>query len=135
MRKSPLRTSKISPLARVPHKLRSWWAILDFLFELTVNGQKLLSVNNASAKMMPAAALDQMGEALSRLIATVVAAPRNDGDLVFAKLDIKDGYWHMLVSVGWNGTLCTSFHRRQGNWKKALSWWSCWKSKWGRASL
>ena len=61
-------------------------------------------VNDASECLAPAAALDQMGEALPRLIAAVAAAPHNAGIIVFAKLDIKDGFWRMCVSEedAWN---------------------------------
>ena len=104
LRKNPPQKLKISPLAAVPHKSRSWRAILDLSFELTVNGRRLPSVNTASKALAPPAALDQMGEALPRLIAAVAAAPATGGDLLFAKLDIKDGYWQLAVERGaeWN---------------------------------
>ena len=104
IRRNPPRNLKISPLAAVPHKSRAWRAILDLSFETQVNGRKLASVNDASECLAPAAALDQMGEALPRLIAAVAAAPHDAGIIVFAKLDIKDGYWRMSVERGakWN---------------------------------
>jgi len=104
LRRDPPRDLKISPLAAVPHKSRSWRAILDLSFELEVNGKRLASVNDASEATAPAAALDQMGEALPRLIAAVAAAPGEGGNIVFAKLDIKDGFWRMSVQRGaeWN---------------------------------
>ena len=52
-------------------------------------------VNDAIEALAPPEALDQMGEALPRLIAAVAAAPAAEGDMVFAKLDIKDGYWRI----------------------------------------
>ena len=58
IRKNPPQNLKILPLVAVPHKLRSWQAILDLSLELTVNKQKILSVNNASKTLAPAAALD-----------------------------------------------------------------------------
>ena len=78
VRRNPPQNLTILPLVMVPHKSLSWRAILDLLFELTVNRQKLLLVNDTSKALVPAAALDQMGEVLSRLIAAVAAAPRNN---------------------------------------------------------
>ena len=77
---------------------------MDLLFELEVNRRRLASVNDASKALAPAAALDQMGEALPQLIAAVASAPKEGGDIVFAKLDIKDGFWRMSVQRGaeWN---------------------------------
>ena len=92
LQRDPPWNLKISPLAAVPHKLRSWRAILDLSFELMVNRRRLLLVSTDSKALAPPAALDQMGAALPRLIAAVAAALAFGGDLVFSKLDIKDGY-------------------------------------------
>ena len=45
-----------------------------------------------------------MGEAQPQLIALVAAAPGEGSNIVFAKLDIKDGFWRMSVQRGaeWN---------------------------------
>ena len=45
-----------------------------------------------------------MGKALPRLIAAVAVSPAAGRDMVFSKLDIKDGYWRMSVKRGaeWN---------------------------------
>ena len=77
---------------------------MDLSFELEVNGERIPLVNEASEGLAPEAALNQMGEALPRLIAAVAAAPLDGGDIVFAKLDIKDGYWRLSVERGaeWN---------------------------------
>ena len=45
-----------------------------------------------------------MGTALLRIIEALVLAPISDGDILFSKLDIKDGYWRMAVNMAdsWN---------------------------------
>ena len=100
----PPRQLKVSPIAAVPHKSRGYRAILDLSFSLRIGNYVLPSVNESSRMLAPAAVLDQMGEALPRLIAALAKAPENGGDVVFSKLDIKDGYWRMSVQPGaeWN---------------------------------
>ena len=95
--KNPPWNLYISPSAVVPHKSWSWRAILDLSFKQEVYGSRLASVNDASEALAPEAVLNQMEEALLRLIAAVAAALGDGGNIVFAKLDIKDGYWHLLV--------------------------------------
>ena len=104
IKNDPPQCLKISPLAAVPHKSRSWRAILDLSFGLTVMGKKLPSVNESSTPLAPPEALDQMGEALPRLIEALALAPEDGGAVVFAKLDIKDGFWRLSVEKGteWN---------------------------------
>ena len=104
LRHKPPKNLKISPLAAVPHRSWSWRAILDLSFKLEVNGERIPLVNDASKVLAPKAALNQMGDALPRLIAVVAEALWDRGDIVFAKLDIKDDYWRLLVERGaeWN---------------------------------
>ena len=61
-------------------------------------------VNESSTPLAPPEALDQMGEALPRLIEALALAPEDGGAVVFAKLDIKDGFWRLSVEKGteWN---------------------------------
>jgi len=42
-------------------------------------------------------AMDQMGKVLQRLIATVAKTKNSHGPIVFAKWDIKDDFWHLVV--------------------------------------
>ena len=60
-------------------------------------GKLLPSGNEASARLAPPEELDQMVNALPRLIEAVANAPDEDSDIVFSNLDIKDGYWRMSV--------------------------------------
>ena len=100
----PPKRLKVSPLAAVPHKSRAWRAILDLSFGLTVRGRQLPSVNESTTPLAPPEALDQMGAALPRLIEALATAPEGGGPVVFAKLDIKDGFWRLAVEEGaeWN---------------------------------
>ena len=93
---------KISPLVAVPHKSKLWRAILDLSFEMEVSRRYLLAANEALA---PEAVLNQ--KALPCLIAVVATAPGEDSNIIFANLDIKDGYWRMSVERGeeWNFVL------------------------------
>ena len=60
---------KISPIAAIPHKSKAFWSILDLSFRLRLKyGGFLESVNGATVKLAPSAALDQLGHALSRII-------------------------------------------------------------------
>ena len=91
---------KISPLAMVPHKSRKYRAILDLSFSLKVFGMTIPSVNEETIITAPQHSMRQLGSVLPRLINAVATAPVNKGNMVFSKLDIKDGYWRMVVEEG-----------------------------------
>jgi hypothetical protein len=95
---------KLLPLAMIPHKSRKYRAILDLSFELLVAGYRLPSVNDATKRCAPEEAIDQIGTVLPRIIAAIVEAPEEMGDIMMAKLDIKDGFWRMVCEAGqeWN---------------------------------
>ena len=59
----------------------------------------LPSVNDTTTPLPPAASMAHLGSALKRLIAALARAPLQDGDVLFAKLDIKDKFWRMSVSA------------------------------------
>ena len=91
---------KLSPLAMVPHKSRKYRAILDLSFSLKIFGMEIPSVNDATVITAPQQSMAQLGSVLPRLIEAVATAPVDKGNLVFSKLDIKDGYWRMVVEQG-----------------------------------
>jgi hypothetical protein len=96
---------KLSPIAMIPHNSRKFRAILDLSFVLRLFGIEVTSVNDATNKeKSPTNAMGQLGQVLPRLIAKMAEATLEDGPLMFAKLDIKDGYWRMVVAEGkeWN---------------------------------
>ena len=82
----------------IPHKSRKYRVILDLSFHLQACGMTLPSVNDATAKLAPPAAMDFMGSSLWRIIEAICLAPSDGGDILFSKLDIKDGFWRMAVS-------------------------------------
>ena len=89
MEENPPPGLKISPIAMIPHKSRKYRAILDLSFQLLVGGCRLPSVNDATFAQAPAAAIDQLGNVIPRIIEAMALAP--EGKLLFFKLDIKDG--------------------------------------------
>ena len=89
---------KLSPVALIPHKSRSFRTILDLSFQLKVRGRLLPSVNSATTKLAPAESMVQLGNCMKRLIALLADNEDPNQPFVFAKLDIKDGFWRMNVS-------------------------------------
>jgi len=89
---------KISPLAAVPHKSRIYRAILDLSFQLRVGKIRFPSVNSATTPGSNHKSMDQMGKVLPRLVYQVARADPALGPLFFAKWDIKDGFWRLVVS-------------------------------------
>ncbi len=89
---------KISPLAAVPHKSRTYRAILDLSFQLRVGNIKLPSVNSETKRRSNHTSMEQMGKVLPRLVYQVARADPSLGPLYFAKWDIKDGFWRLVVS-------------------------------------
>ena len=58
------------------------------------------SVNENTTFTAPQHGMQQLGKVLPRLIESVARAPVEDGNILFSKLDIKDGYWRMIVESG-----------------------------------
>ncbi len=60
---------KILPIATIPHKSKAFCSILDLSFRLQLkHGGFLNPMNNATVKLAPQGALDQLGHTLSRII-------------------------------------------------------------------
>ena len=97
---------KISPAACIPHKSRSYRVILDLSFRLRHNGEYTASVNDTTVPQAPAEAMGQLGSCFRRLVATMANNHAPDYPFRFAKLDVKDGFWRMVVSTidAWNFT-------------------------------
>jgi hypothetical protein len=95
---------KISPIAMIPHKSRDYRAILDLSFQIRVKGIRQPSVNQATNKLAPQKAMAGLGKALLRVIQTMATNYNTQSPFVFAKCDIKDGFWRMVVSEkdSWN---------------------------------
>ena len=95
---------KLSPVAMIPHKSRSFRCILDLSFRLRHKGTSLPSVNSETTKLAPAQSMAQLGSVIKRIIA-LLADYRTSGSIFrFSKLDIKDGFWRLAVNDtdAWN---------------------------------
>jgi hypothetical protein len=91
---------KILPIAAIPHKLKAFCSILDLSFCLQLKHERFLSlVNDATVKLAPQGALDQLGHALSMII-HAFSKSDNDTKIFMAKWDIKDGFWQMDCQAG-----------------------------------
>ena len=98
LKNNPPKNLKISPIAAIPHKSRGFRMILDLSHGVTLNGITHPSVNAATRPAVaPTAAMAELGNVLPRLIYAVATAPDAQGPVLFSKLDVKDGYWRMVV--------------------------------------
>jgi hypothetical protein len=98
LRHNPPPNLKISPIAAVPHKSRGFRMILDLSHGITVNGIRHPSVNESTTpNVAPTVAMQELGHVLPRLIYAVATAPSARGPILFSKLDVKDGYWRLVV--------------------------------------
>ena len=95
---------KISPIAMIPHKSRDYRSILDLSFQLRIKGKLQPSVNKTTNKLAPQKAMAGLGKALHRIIQTLADNYDITLPFKFAKCDIKDGFWRMIVSEedSWN---------------------------------
>jgi hypothetical protein len=100
IKENPLPQLKVSPIMAQAHKSKAFRLILDLSFRLRLqSGGILASVNDATVKLAPQGALDQLGHALSRIIHAFAKA--EEGDKIFmAKWDIKVGFWRMDCAEG-----------------------------------
>ena len=89
---------KVSPVAMIPHKTRSYRTILDLSFNLMIDGKKLPSVNECTIPTAPQHSMKELGRVLERLVSLMAVAPSNSPDFRFSKLDIKDGFWRVKVT-------------------------------------
>jgi hypothetical protein len=73
--------------------------ILDLSHGITVGTVKHSSVNTSTnPTVAPAVAMAELGNVLPPLIYAMANAPNGQGGpILFSKLDIKDGYWRMVV--------------------------------------
>ena len=89
---------KVSPVAMIPHKTRSYRTILDLSFNLMIDGKKLPSVNECTIPTAPQHSMKELGRVLERLVSLMAVAPSNSPDFRFSKLDIKDGFSRVKVT-------------------------------------
>ncbi len=83
---------KISLVAAIKHKSHLYQSILDLSYKLWLQGVKMPSVNENTVPMSDHKAMEQMGQALWRLVATIGNTNHHNGPIIFVKWDIKDGF-------------------------------------------
>ena len=105
---------KLSPLAMIPHKSRKYRAILDLSYQLMVARYMLPSVNDATMRMAPEEAMDQIGSVLPQMIEALAAAPLDGGDIMFSTFDIKVGFWRMVCEEGEESTFAYVLPNHKG---------------------
>ena len=95
---------KISPVAMIPHKSRSFRVILDLSFNLLFKGKRQSSVNDDTIIIAPQKAMSQLGIVLHRIVHTLATHYHPKYPFKFCKVDIKDGFWRMSVNEkdAWN---------------------------------
>ena len=99
------RKFKLSPVAMIPHKSKLFRSILDLSFVLRgQDKEKIKSVNDDTIKMAPQESMNQLGKTLKRIIAALADCQEADRTMMFSKLDIKDGFWRLVVNHedAWN---------------------------------
>ena len=71
---------------------------------MIVAGHTLPLVNDVTMRVTPEEVIDQIGWVLPRMIEALAAVPIGGGNIMFSKLDIKDGFWRMVCKEGegWN---------------------------------
>jgi len=95
---NPPHNLKISPIAAVPHKSRLFRTVLDLSFRLRLQGFHRTSVNETTTAKSNHKSMEQMGQVLWHIITMIAKANPNNGPIVMAKWDIKDGFWRLTVS-------------------------------------
>jgi hypothetical protein len=89
---------KVSPIAAIPHKSRLFRMILDLSFGFRHLDVVHPSVNDTTTDAeAPLKAMSELGRVLPRIIHALATTPVDDTPFLFAKLDIKDGFWRMVV--------------------------------------
>jgi hypothetical protein len=75
---NPPKELKISPIVAIPHKSKAYRSILDLSFCLRLKtGGIQAAVNDTTEKTAPKGAIDQIGEALSRIVHAFAEADDN----------------------------------------------------------
>ena len=89
---------KVSPVALIPHKSRSYRVILDLSFQLLFQGQRQPSINDTTNIQAPQQAMAQLGWILHRIMHILATHYNPDKPFKFCKVDVKDGFWRLSVS-------------------------------------
>ena len=89
---------KVSPIAAIPHKSRLFRMILDLSYGFKLVEIEYPSVNDGTTdSSAPMESMAELGSVLPRIIHAMATTPVDSTPFLFAKLDIKDGFWRMVV--------------------------------------
>jgi hypothetical protein len=90
---------KVSPIAAIPHKSRMFRMILDLSYGFRLEEVDHPSVNDSTTDTAaPMESMCELGRVLPRIIHALATTPTDKTPFLFAKLDIKDGFWRMVVA-------------------------------------
>lgn len=93
---------KISPLAVIPQTNRRGRLILDLSFGVYADGNirggvmMQESVNDSTKRLAPKEPVQELGNVLPRIFDFMATTDPED-DIHFAKIDLSDGFWRMIV--------------------------------------
>ena len=89
-------TLKISPIAAIPHKSRTYCMILNLKYKLKIKGKQgqFQSVNESTDKDLALQhSMYELGNVIPQIIWTLATAPDEDVPFLMSKVDLKDGFW------------------------------------------
>jgi hypothetical protein len=95
--KNPPVTLKLSLIVMIPHKLRTYRAILDLSYVLSADGHNLPLINDITRRITAKDSFNQINIMLPCIIKATKTVPIKGGDIMFSKLDIADGVWHITT--------------------------------------
>lgn len=75
--------------------------ILNLKYKLKIKGKqgRFPSVNDATdTDLAPQHSMYELGNVIPRIIWTLATAPDKDIPFLMSKVDLKDGFWQMVVS-------------------------------------
>jgi hypothetical protein len=89
---------KVSPIAAIPHKSGMFRMILDLSYGFRLEEVDHPSVNDSTTDTAaPMESMCELGQVLPRIIHAMATTPTDKTPFLFPKLDIKDGFWQMVV--------------------------------------
>ena len=94
----------------IPQKSKPYRCILDLLFTLFNKVVNLESLNDKTKNLARLDNMDQLGPVLKRMIHTMTKYCHHDLTIKFAKLDAKDSFWRMAVSVEFTFCVCRNLY-------------------------
>ena len=97
-------------MAMIPHKSKPYRCVLDLLFTLFIKGVNLALVNEKIKNLARPENMDQLGLVLKRMIHTMAKYFHHGLKIKFAKLDAKNGFWRMAVSVEFKFYVCRNLY-------------------------